>query len=386
MTITIDHDRARRVFGRLLRALRTRSYPYNVAQLPQALIPEELLADRLRAAQFIFYVCHFMRGALDSTQAIKQLVTLWHASPWMFEPEKVVECELSLVREQLQSAIDYHLDEIAGYWLENSRSLLKKWRGDPRRIFAKAKNYEETVRYIVNKSSKAAVVGTDLFEHEWGFLGFQRKMASMLIYFLVDLKLILPVKGAPPAVDFHLLRVMLANGVLILPDHFYTNGVRYDQVFPHGVKAIITFMEERRVSAVEIGDALWLLSTYLCAAAPGNWSRNRSKERPKRGEKKALPGVTDVVADNLRHVEAYEKTCARCPVRQTCVLNAPSGPYYEVGVFKLHLRKKIRVRKTLFAGMEDHLAPKRLTRGRLERAQNDTQHGLVFDTDPDASS
>lgn len=390
----IDHDRARLVFGRLIRALRKKQYPYNIATLPQEMIPEKLRADPLRHAQFIFFACHFMRGALDSTTAIRQLIALWYQAPWIFKPEVVVETDIQTIAFWLASANDYHIGEIAGFWKENACRLLRLWRGDPRRIFDGVRTAEDTYRLVVNKDSPASVRGNDLFEEDWGFFGFRGKMAGMLAYFLADARMIKPIPDMPPAVDFHLLRVMFANGILVLTDEALRVGAKYEDVYAKGVDAVLAYMLEHKVSAVEIGDALWMLSTTLCRKAPGNWSTGRSRKRgelwfvPEREnrdgkERKALPLPVILDQHNVRHLEAYEKTCHRCPCRRTCTVNAPSGPYYECGLFMLHERVRMRVRKTLFPALHDHPIPKRSMAGAIQRPTHGAQLALLPE-EPDA--
>lgn len=390
----IDHGRARLVFGRLIKALRKKEYPYNVARLPQEMIPASLRGDQLRHAQFIFYACHFMRGALDSTTAIRQLVALWHHAPWMFEPETVIGLDTRTVAFWLGSAVDYHLDEIAVFWHENTGRLLRQWHGDPRRIFTGVRTAKEVYRLVVNKDSRASVTGDDLFEDDWGFQGFRRKMAGMLAYFLAETGLIKPVRDIPPAVDFHLLRVMTENRILVLTQEAWEAGAKYEDVYDEGAEAILTYMLRYKISAVEIGDALWMLSTTLCRKAPGNWSVGRSRKRggtwqtPTRidgngKERKELPQPVKIDPHDPKQLAAYERSCHRCPSRTTCTVNAPSGPYYECGLLMLHERTRMRARKALFPALHDHPAPKRHKAGVIQRPTGHEQLLLMPD-EPDA--
>lgn len=390
----VDHGRAKLVFGTLIRALRKKQYPYNIATLPQEMIPEELRRDPLRHAQFFFFACHFMRGALDSTTAIRQLVALWQRTPWVFEPETVVKADVEAIATLLRSAVDYHLDEISAFWKENAGRLQRLWSGDPRRIFENARTAETVYRRVVNKESSARVTGGDLFENDWGFFGFRRKMAGMLAYFLAEARLIKPIRDIAPAVDFHLLRVMIENRILILTEDAWIGGAKYEDVYDEGAEAITAYMRTYKISAVEIGDALWMLSTTLCREAPGNWSTGRSRKRggtwqtPTRidhngKERKEIPQPVAIDERSSEQLAAYERTCHRCPCRRTCTANAPSGPYYECGIFVPRARTRMRVRRTLFADLHDHPAPKRSTAGVIQQPILEEQLLLMPDG-PDA--
>lgn len=370
MEASVDTRRAKLVFKRLLHALRSRQYPYNTAQLPQHQIPDEIRRDPLRHSQFIFYVCHFMRGAIQSDMAIKQLVALWRKEPGLFEPEKVADMSEEHIRASLFLALNYHLDEIAAFWLKNSQSLMRRWRGDPRLIFKSASCGESARRLITNKKIKGEKPNNEIFEHEWGFEGFQGKMASMLAYFLMDAKLIEPMALAP-AVDFHLLRVMLATQIITVDDDRRKRGFRYDQVYPYGVSLLEEYCKKSGTSSVEIGDALWIISWGLCSIAPGNGSVGRGQKNP--NGKKVLPGRLRVDPHNSEHLERYETSCHRCPVQHLCKWNVPSGPYYEVGNFMLDERMKLKSRPTLFPTLPDHPAPNRQRAGALQSPEESSQ-------------
>lgn len=389
MKLVIDHDRARRVFDCLVSALRRGRYPYNIAQLPQDLLPEDIRKEPLRHAQFLFYTCHFMRGAIDSTHAIRQLVALWYESSWVFEPERVAQWDTQDVRAHLVRALDYHLDEIAGFWVENSRRLLDKWQGDPRRIFVGVKTGREAIRRIANKDTSYKWAFEDLFEHEWGFLGFQGKMASMLAYFLAEAELIRPVRDIPPAVDFHLLRVMFANRILSAEGMEHRTDIRYDVAYPCGVEVVKRYLQERRVSPVELGDALWCLSQTACSAAPGNRSVGRTRYRTQGKRigpdgRKSVPEFLVLDAQNSVHVAMYESTCARCPVERTCEMNVQSGAYYEAGWFRFRRRERIPTRPKLFKNLHDHPRPARSTGGKLLTQTTERQDSFLAKHEPDA--
>ena len=358
----VDKKRAKLVFERLLKALRANRYPYNVASLPQQQIPEDIRKDPLDHAVFLFYVCHLMRGAIQSDMAIRQLVVLRRHTPAFFQPELVSTWDRDRIKNTLVSAIDYHGDEVARFWQVNSKALWERWQGDPRLIFRSTGCADSLRLAITNKKIKGDKP-QDLFDHNWGFEGFQGKMASMLAYFLMEAGLIGPFPIAP-AVDFHLLRVMLSTEVLKLPKELRIKGVRYDQMYPLGVKVLEQYCKETGVSTVEIGDALWAHSTTACRAAPGNTSLDRTGERDENGKKK-IPRQLRVRQDNPEHVSQYEQSCHRCPVQDLCNWNVPAGPYYEVGKFMLYDRVRLEPHWVLFEGLPDHPTPKRLSAGQL---------------------
>ncbi|MBI5004320.1 hypothetical protein HZC00_04455 [Candidatus Kaiserbacteria bacterium] len=382
MGIKTNHKRASRVFGILLEAFREVRYPYNVAVLPQDMVPAELRKDPLRHAQFLWYACHFMRGALDSTTAIRQLVTLWSFRPDLFMPEKVVTIPLEEIKGQLVRALNYHIDEIGVFWQENSARLIKYWRGDPRLIFHKLKDGADLRRRVMNKRTQGTRPSNELLNHEQGFEGFQAKMTSMLAYFLIAEKLVSPIEIIP-AVDFHLLRVMFETEILV-PDT-YERRIGYDEAYKYGANLLECYLKRDFSRSVELADALWLLSSNLCALAPGNRSVGRSTRKNYRDGKKTLPQVLNVDPDDLNHQRWYARSCARCPISDACVRNVPSGPYYEVGMFMIHPRRRMEVPQELFpldTCRHPHTAPRRYKTGNLMTPSAEIQLVLDID-DPD---
>lgn len=389
MKIRVDHDRALRVFDGLVHALKRKKYPYNIAQLPQDLLPEDVRRDPLLHARFLFYVCHFMRGAIDSAHAIRQLVALWYESPWMFDPGHVRALEVPDIRTQLVRTLDYHLDEIAQFWWENSARLSDKWRGDPRMIFKGVTTFHEAARRVANKDGKRRTMATDLFEYEWGFLGFQGKMVSMLAYFLAEAKLIRAIRDIPPAVDFHLLRVMFANRILVVEHMESRTDIRYDTAYPRGVEVVVRYLQKSNVSPVTLGDALWCLSQSACSLAPGNRcvGRRKGQERKVIGPdgRKVVPEFLTLDVHNSTHLAMYEHTCARCPAERTCEINVQSGAYYEAGWFRFRKRQKLPKRPALFDTLPEHPRPARYNGGKLTTPVPHVQ--LVFfgkKNEPDA--
>lgn len=297
MDVQIDWPRAELVCGQLLTALRAKTFPYGETwALPQTFIPERIKSDSLLHARFLFYTCHYMRGTIKSDHAVRRLVTLWKTHPEFFDPLYVSSLNsIETLFEELDRLIGYKTKEIAPFWKENSRRLATHWGGDPRRIFDSVTNAEEMYRVLTNKAAKKVV-----HEHEQGFFGFQKKMASMLAYFLMEAGLVAPFTASPP-VDFHLVRVLLATRVLTVSD-MGVRKLRYDHLTPKGIEVLERYGHEHNENLVELGNALWMLSVVLCSQAPGNGSSGRRKGVH---GKKIYPKRVDVLWSNPQHVTAY---------------------------------------------------------------------------------
>lgn len=338
--IRIDWQKAESICGQLLAANKAQVFPYDT-QLPQDFIPPEIKADPLVHARFLFYTCHYMRGTIRSDYAVKRLVELWRAEPRFFDPHEVVHMHHLEVYAALKEFLFYQASTITDYWIENSRRLTRHWSGDPRTIFKGIAEPDEMYRRIVNKPLNKGVWRKYKIEkpHEEGFLGFQEKMASMLAYFLMEAGLIEEFR-ASPAVDFHLIRVLLATEILVVENGHAAGEklLRYEHISPLGVQVLERYSREHDVSLVELGDALWMVSTALCRRAPGNTTVDRHKGRGGKTTKNPRPLKVDW--RKAGHVERYRGSCGSCPVLEACRWHVFSGTYYEEGEFSMrsHIR------------------------------------------------
>lgn len=302
--IHVDKERAFLVLDTLMSVKNQGQHPYEnlAARLPQTQVAEEIRADPLTHARFLFYSCHYMRGAIKSDMAMGKLVKLFYERPEFFNPWHAARIDDKALIETLGRLIRYHADKIPLYWKENSRRMTRRWGGDPRKIFEGISGKQDVYRRVVNNSSKG--------RHS-GFIGFRKKMTEMLTYFLVDANLVEEVKLSPP-IDFHNLRILLATKSICFGE---IDGKRYTQELVEVASELLwSYCIERGVSQVDLADATWVFSNTLCTKAIGNqanttpdWSRQKD-------------------------VDKYIRSCGACPIQAKCDYNVPASTYYKTGV------------------------------------------------------
>lgn len=334
---TVDQSLVDIVCDRLIGALRTRQYPYeaNDMPLPQRHVPMEVRDNPLHHAQFLFYACHYMRGTIQSELVFQVLARIWNTDRFIFDPHRLASMEreeaIPILTRSL-SEIGYKTTEVTAFWYDNSAKLSREEDGDPRRLLLGVETPSDAYGRIVNaKKSKIWKSWTPdrVRSTGGGYLGFQEKMTSMLAYFLVDAKLI-PAVPLSPAVDFHLIRVMLASGAITLLEGH--TCARYEDLNWLVISALSSYMRRKRVNAVELGDALWVLSGQLCRLSPTNRTQ-RSKGTNVRVDRQSLPEIVEPDWDNPNTITRWMKSCGSCPIRDLCRFRVPSGTYYEKGAF-----------------------------------------------------
>lgn len=313
MSVRINRRLAYRVFDRLMTAFRRKSYPFS---LPEAKPPQEgntpkRFPSRRHHALYLFHACYYMRGTIRSDGAMTSLCALYLKRPDLFLPEHARHLKATeLARILREAGLGYLTRQISRGWIRNAERLHRLHRGNPLRIFTGVDTYEEACYRIQNKGRR-------------GFFGFQEKMVSMLIYFLVDGKLIEDFHFPPP-VDFHALRIMFAHEIAV-PDS-------YDVPINHRVwladfrRLLFTYCLKRRVRPNDFCEATWLLSRILCVQHPGNTAW---EDGPRAG--RSTPIRLNIYEWNEAERSDYQFSCQQCPIQLSCKRLVPAKFYYIAG-------------------------------------------------------
>lgn len=318
-----DFKRLDEMLGTLLDARERMAFPYYLesAMLPQdeRNMPPQMPRGGIEHANFLFHSCYYMRGGIKSVAAFRSLSRIYENYPELFDPHQSRTQDPEMISEVLQEfGLAYKKDEVGKAWAKNAARLSDTYDGDPRRIFEGNPPYDELLRRVKNNGRGA------------GFLGFREKMTSMLAYYLMADELV-PYYDVPLPVDFHVLRVSAATGVVKfenLPD----NGDIYHEKTLEMLRAIYhDYSVTHGIRQIEVCDAVWSLSSAICGEQPGNRMSepNRSEGRDGRSTH-ILP--MDIDINNSLQQSMYNKSCALCPLEEECELNFPSKAYYVKGV------------------------------------------------------
>ncbi len=337
MRAHIDTQRVELVLDTLLKQHAANGFPYNLpaAVLPQdpRHLPQGLTEDPRQHAMWLFCLCYYMRGGIKSVTAAKQLSRLYVRRQTLFEAEKAALAEELSVRESLiRVQLKYLCNTVPHYWIENAQRLVEWHDGDVRNIFAGVSTYEEACLRICNRSRRKPK--SDKYTHRQGFCGFQEKMVSMLIYYLVEAGLIEAFPFSVP-IDFHALRVSVATEMVVF------RGVGRDRdVFSEELRAALrrTFLEyavEHEVNPIELTDALWLLSSTICSRHPGNITYSGAYSARSTELRSHKPTWSDV------ELRAHQASCGQCPVQPWCDWDVPNAQYTRKGQLLL-LRRRSR--------------------------------------------
>lgn len=309
-------------------------FPYDQkgAVIPQTVIPAWVRNDRELLCNFYFYICLYMRGGIESLQAFNAMVKLVTEKPELLDPLYAQHLDQEELRSIIASYIGWDAKAVARFWIENSKRLVRNWDGRASLIFRRLHSYEEALRRIKNKRTKQEWRHASRIDDRGeGFMGFQPKMVSMLLYFVDWEGLLEKSFTYPTPADFHNFRFGLALRIMLLrpqPEHLRST----EQLSKPWRDLTIRYLEQRkgRVTPVELADAIWLFSLVLCGNSPLTDHHERAD---KNGS--GLFAPEDLVHSSVPALLApkfrgrLERTCLACPLIDRCELAIPAGPYYQ---------------------------------------------------------
>ncbi len=309
-------------------------FPYylDAAQLPQdeANMPGSLPLGGVEHAVFLFNSCYYMRGGIKSVTAFKQLSAMYEMSPELFDPFMVKDIDPEFVRGVLaQHGLNYKSKEVSKSWVENSARLVEQFDGDPRNIFEDNLDYFELLRRVRNQRGK-------------GFIGFQKKMTSMLSYYLMSAGLV-RYRDYPLPVDFHVLRVSAATDIIRFENMPDDGDIYKEHVLDLLRDMYRDYSVTHGVSQLDVCDAVWSLSSAICGTQPGNVMVEPNKSRGRQGRKTEIYPL-EIDVNDPKQQRMYERSCSLCPIEGDCHQNFPSKTYYVRG--KMIGSPRIRFPKT----------------------------------------
>ena len=348
--IQIDWQRAEQLFDALLTSKRLRLSPYDSAEAPQVgeNLPKSLKPQTREHALFLFCSCYYMRGGNQSDVALSSLGRLYDENPSLFDPKYLIgeidsrfseehvnyDHLVRLIRQAIDTepGLHYKAPEISEHWVKNFTKLFRFWDSDPINLFKDVSDHETAYGILMNKK----VSRKDREKSPRGFLGFQEKMASMLIYFLRDAGLISKFVFPVP-VDFHILRILVGHKILFAEGEEVGGNVFGESLKRAAREVTFEYCKKHDVDPIELGDSMWFLSRSLCRWHPGNTVR--------KGEYKArkTPLAPVPVTWSETQYRRYQRSCLKCPtdISKTCTFNVPSAHYYSIGqLVPLHVRSK----------------------------------------------
>jgi len=313
--------------------MQRREYPFDRISPPQTRekLPTSIDWGSIQHAHFLWNACFLMRGGIKSEVAIRALGRMYDDCPHLFLSQNIASLNdgdvEGTIREELQKHnLGFQSTLISKHWPWNLRKLHRFWGSDPRNLFRRSNGYEELCSIIIAPHRKDP-------NNASGFYGFRHKMVSMLTYFCVHAGMV-DVFTHPVPVDFHVLRILTAHGILVSEDIRPDNSVSVEPLQEAARTVTVWYVKEYQADPIQLCDALWLFSSNMCSLHTGN----KSEIGDRNGSKTEIHPFVHVWSHN--HEQTFLDTCRYCQIRRTCNLNVPSAPYY------IHRQLAFRDKKT----------------------------------------
>jgi hypothetical protein len=289
-----------RIFALLHDAYKNSDFPYtkrSIEKLPEVQIP----AEQQGLANLWFYLAGLMRGMTKSELTASRVARLYQEDPELFDPHHAATLSAAAITRRLERIFGkLPPRQLHGKAWQRSSKVLAAWGGDILQVFDGVTTEKEMRNRILNKRQYTLPL------KDQGFYGFQRKIAALLAYFLMEARLIPVIQTAPP-IDFHHMRVLVGTGIISLE-----NGRHW----PGPIERTGDYLTREYLKRfpgmhpVEFARLLFILSREACALA-----------------------VTDPDADwsDPKILGRYQRSCGRCPVERYCGQTAISESYYPKG-------------------------------------------------------
>ena len=324
LTVVIDEKRTEEVLGKLLKLYNNNEYPYNLenTRVPHHPdhMPKEMPRGGKEHASFLWSVCYYMRGGIKSVEAVKRMAHMYDDpdNRYLFDFEQAQYA----THADVDSALKAHglglRDAVSRQWIANAKRMVEQYNGDPRTIFDGITHYDEALERIRN-------------DHKGnGFMGFQHKMTSMIIYYLIDDNLIDGFDDFPIPIDLHVMRMSIANEMITFPDASEDQKLFAPETTEALRQLYTDYAHTHKVSPIALSNAVWLYSEALCGYQPGNITLEPDGRGKRNGRQTNLVPLEYNPLDDAQR-KAYERTCGRCALRGTCAWNIPGKPYYVLG-------------------------------------------------------
>jgi hypothetical protein len=345
MHVVVHQERVSELLDVLLARWRSipKHYPFDRkdAVVPQSIIPKEMRQNQFTLACFYFYACIYMRGGIESLQAFSALIKMWRKYPDLFDPMHAAWLQPRDIQPILKEFIGWDSKAASKNWIENSRRLRNNWQSNPLCVIKGLSSYKEALRRIRNKISKRDK--KEAGPRNEGFLGFQPKMVSMILYFYDWEGWLKPRFLYPAPADFHNFRLALANRIMVVTPS--TATIRSsEKISAPWRKALMDYMKKTGADPIEVSDVLWLFSLTMCGNSPATLTFEVHPLTRRPAHLFAHAGVEEEW-DHMQWVrtkrQRLERTCMICPFEKTCMFGIPARPYYRLGLLELRPRPKL---------------------------------------------
>lgn len=327
MTVRISWQRSLPILDQLYSARVNGGFPFFLpnAELPQIIVPDWIKSDPEQLARFYWIFCLWNRGRVKTMTACRGLIRVVEACPDLLRPEFVVTLSQSQLVEILQfCGLPQMSKGNAKGWLENASRLVTDWDNKVLHLMTGLSSYRQALNRLSNRPATSR-------RSARGMYGYQKKMTSMLLYYLMYEGLMKPFMFPVP-VDYRIMNFCLSkNMVLVKPDN--KGNYRSDEMEDALRVLFFKYAKLRQANPLLLAEAIWLYVGVMCSRHPNN--RTRAGRYNARGTT-----IESIPPDWTKDRLAFTETCGVCPFDSICQTTFPYQYYYSWGALHPVVRER----------------------------------------------
>lgn len=281
--LKIDPIRRNEVFGILLEMLRNNEYPFSLKDelSPQSRrnFPPTMEWGSVPHQVLLLNGCLFMKRS-QSLTSWRALRSIFELKPKYFDPKLVADYAKEELATDFKRIGLHQPEQSALWWIDNLHRLNEKWDGVPKNILWNVSDFQIACERILHDDKKRK---SGIEKH--GFNGFQEKMVSMFIYFMMSTGFI-PFWNFPFPTDIHIFRMVFATKIAVETEPHISLGV-ISEYNRERIRMEVSqeYCALTGTNPLDLSDALWIYDQVMCFRHPGNQSRVINPNAPKRREK-----------------------------------------------------------------------------------------------------
>lgn len=319
--VTPDFNQMETVLGELMEAYDNNMPPYNypdtMTPQDQRNMPKTPFTDDRQKANFFLTSCLWMRR-MNSVTAMQNLGRLfdatrdWEKDP--FDPHVAADMSEDEIEAMLEPYPQLQMRTFTvPAWIHNAQHLVAHFDGDARNIIADTDSYTIIAEQMVNKIPRNDRLNKKTTAPNAGFEGFQKKMVSMFLYYMIDSGL-KDYFDFPLPVDIHVARIGMGTEMV----KFEGFAEESNHMIPVLLDVLRDMLYDYSLttgrSQMDVCNAIWLLGASSCSSSP----ETQTKSIMLNGRSSELDWYEPDYSPGSNDLKRLIQTCGSCAIADYC--------------------------------------------------------------------
>ncbi len=210
---------------------------------PDQNIPSSIKTGSEEHFKFLFYMNSINYGTKMSS-LIERGIAMYNENPKLFDAEQIIKYEEETLSSDLRKYLKPRFpNQAIKRWLNNSQLLVNNYQSNVKNVF------KGDVKNILNNLSD--------------FYGFGPKISNLLVFFMIEQKLISPksLDGLMMPIDSHDVNISLWTKIALETNsredkYFYASQLQ---------KFYTDYCKDNDINILDLDRAMWITGSYGCS-------------------------------------------------------------------------------------------------------------------------